>query len=58
MYQDSITNFAESGEHKALIVRTQLPAFLVGAAMAGAISGSAISSCSPPARTQILPGRI
>ncbi len=39
MYQDSITNFAESGEHKALVVRTQFFAFLVGAAMAGAYIG-------------------
>lgn len=39
MYQESITNFAESGEHKALIVRTQPFAFLTGAAMAGAYIG-------------------
>lgn len=39
MYQDSILNFAESGEHKALTVRTQLFAFLIGAAMAGAYIG-------------------
>ncbi len=39
MYQDSITTFAESGGHKALIVRTQFFAFLVGAAMAGAYIG-------------------
>ncbi|MDS7595026.1 formate/nitrite transporter family protein [Agrobacterium tumefaciens] len=39
MYQDSITSFAESGAHKALVVRTQLFAFLTGAAMAGAYIG-------------------
>lgn len=39
MYQDSIVNFATSGEHKAHIVRTQLFAFLIGAAMAGAYIG-------------------
>ncbi len=39
MYEDSIVNFAESGEHKALIVRRQFLAFLVGAAMAGAYIG-------------------
>jgi len=39
MYQDSIVNFATSGEHKAHIVRTQLFDFLIGAAMAGAYIG-------------------
>ncbi len=39
MYEDTIVNFAESGEHKALIVRRQFLAFLVGAAMAGAYIG-------------------
>ncbi|MDI7864228.1 formate/nitrite transporter family protein [Rhizobiaceae bacterium n13] len=39
MYQDSITSFAESGAHKALVVRTQPFAFLIGAAMAGAYIG-------------------
>ncbi|OEC96098.1 MULTISPECIES: formate/nitrite transporter family protein [unclassified Rhizobium] len=39
MYEDTIVNFAESGEHKALLVRRQFLAFLVGAAMAGAYIG-------------------
>jgi nitrite transporter NirC len=39
MYQDSITSFAESGEHKALTARTQFFAFLIGAAMAGGYIG-------------------
>lgn len=39
MYEDSITSFAEAGAHKAQLVRTQLMAFLIGAAMAGAYIG-------------------
>ncbi|MGX5666492.1 formate/nitrite transporter family protein [Rhizobium daejeonense] len=39
MYQETITSFAESGEHKALVVRRQFFAFLIGAAMAGAYIG-------------------
>lgn len=39
MYEDSITGFAESGAHKAQVVRKQLFAFLTGAAMAGAYIG-------------------
>ncbi|QFY62566.1 nitrite transporter NirC (plasmid) [Rhizobium grahamii] len=39
MYQDSISDFAQSGEHKALVARTQFFAFLIGAAMAGAYIG-------------------
>ncbi len=39
MYEDTIVNFAESGEHKALLMRRQFLAFLVGAAMAGAYIG-------------------
>lgn len=39
MYDDSITSFSEAGAHKAQLVRKQLVAFLVGAAMAGAYIG-------------------
>jgi nitrite transporter NirC len=39
MYQDSIDHFAQSGEEKAEEVRSHFPAFLIGAAMAGAYIG-------------------
>ncbi|MBB3388369.1 nitrite transporter NirC [Rhizobium sp. BK275] len=39
MYQDSIDHFAQSGEEKAEAVRSHFPAFLIGAAMAGAYIG-------------------
>lgn len=39
MYQDSIDHFAQSGEEKAEEVRNHFPAFLIGAAMAGAYIG-------------------
>lgn len=39
MYDDTIRSFAEAGEKKALAVRTQFTAFLIGAAMAGAYIG-------------------
>jgi nitrite transporter len=39
MYEDSVNSFAEAGAHKAQVVKTQLLAFLIGAAMAGAYIG-------------------
>lgn len=39
VYEDSIKSFSEAGAHKALLVKTRLLAFLVGAAMAGAYIG-------------------
>lgn len=39
MYDDSINSFSEAGAHKAYVVKTQLLAFIVGAAMAGAYIG-------------------
>ncbi|KQV70213.1 formate/nitrite transporter family protein [Rhizobium sp. Root1220] len=39
MYRETIENFADAGAHKAVMVKTNLVSFLVGAAMAGAYIG-------------------
>jgi len=39
MYRDTIAKYAESGAHKAGMVKAHLPAFLIGSALAGAYIG-------------------
>ena len=58
MYQDSIDHFAQSGEEKAEEVRNHFPAFLIGAAMAGAVrAGPWLHQTARGARHAVRQGR-